>query len=98
MNVEEIEALCIREEEKKPDNLRKENEAQARKLALITKANEKEEKEKEKVAQKAILELEKAQKTASKLDAKEKRERKKQDDMLCKICAAELSGINLQVF
>ena len=83
---------------KKQDNLHKENGAKAPKLSLIAKAKEKEEKEKEKATQKAILELEKAQKKASKLDAKEKKERKKQDDMLRKVCATELSGINPQVF
>ena len=59
LNIEEVEALCTREEEKKQDNLRKENEAKARKLILIAKAKEKEEKEKEKATQKAILELKK---------------------------------------
>ena len=84
----------MRKKEKQQDNLCKENEAKAQKLALIAKVKEKEEKEK-KATQKAILELENAQKIASKLDAKKKRERKKQDNMLCKVCAAELSGINL---
>ena len=72
LNVEEAEALCIRKEEKKQDSFRKENEVKARKLALIAKTKEKKEKGKEKAAQKAILELKNAQKTASKLDAKEK--------------------------
>lgn len=98
LNIEEAEALCTRKEEKKQDIFCKENEAKARKLTLIAEAQEKKEKEKEKTAQKAILELEKAQKTISKLDAKAKKERKKQDNMLRKVCAAELSGINLQVF
>ena len=84
----------MRKKEKQQDNLCKENEAKAQKLAFIAKVKEKKEKEK-KATQKAILELENAQKTASKL---QKRERKKQDNMFCKVCAAELSGINLQVF
>ena len=48
LNVEKAEAFRIREEEKQQDNLCKENEAKARKLALIAKAKEKEEKGKEK--------------------------------------------------
>lgn len=98
MNIEEVEALCTSKKEKKWDNLYKKNKAKAQKLTLITKIQEKKEKKKEKAALKAILELEKVKKTASKLDAKKKRERKKYNNMLYKVCIVESSKINLQVF
>ena len=50
LNVEEAKAFRTREEEKRQDNLCKENEAKARKLTLIAKAKEKEVIEKEKAA------------------------------------------------
>ena len=97
LNVQEAEALRAKEG-KKEDNLRKKQKAEARKLAQERKAKEKEESIKEKAAQKVIFELEKAQKAASELDAKEKRELKRRDDNLRKVCAVELFGINVQVF
>ena len=95
LNVQEAEALCTKEEKKEQENLCKKQEAEARKLAQERKAKEKEERVKEKAAQKRIFELEKAQKAAPKLNAKEKRGLKRRDDNLCKVCAAELFGINM---
>ncbi len=48
--------------------------------------------------QKVIFELKKAQKAASKLEAKEKTELKKRDNNLRKFCEVELFRINVQVF
>ncbi len=98
LNIQEAEALCAKEERKKQGNLRKKQEAEARKLAQEWKVKEKEERNKEKPAQKVIFELEKAQKAASKLDAKKKKELKRRDDNLRKVCVAELFGIKMQVF
>ncbi len=98
LNVQEAEAFRAKEEKKEQNNLRKKQKAEARKLAQERKAKEKEERAKEKAAQKAIFELEKAQKAASQLDAKEKKELKRRDDNLRKVYAAELFGINVQVF
>ena len=98
LNVQEAEALHAKEEKREQDNLRKKQKADAQKLAQKRKAKEKEERVKEKASQKVIFELEKAQKAASKLDAKEKKVLKRRDDNLCKVCAVELFGINVQVF
>ncbi len=98
LDVQEAEALHAKEKKKEQDTLCKNQAAEAQKLVQERKKKEKEERIKKTATQKVFFELEKAQKSASKLEAKEKKVLRTHDDNLCKICAMELFRMNVLVF